>query len=135
MDLLPEHVGVVIVDHGSKRAEANEMLEKVVALYRETSGNVLVEPAHMELAEPSIAQAFEKCVARGAKQIVVHPYFLAPGRHVTQDIPALAAAAAAQFSGIHYVVTEPIGLDARMAEIIHERITASLAQTPVARAN
>ena len=35
----------------------------------------------MELAEPSIEQAFDKCVAQGATFVVVHPYFLAPGRH------------------------------------------------------
>lgn len=127
MESLPEHVGVVIVDHGSRRREANEMLERVAGLYRELTGNALVEAAHMELAEPTIAQAFEKCIARGARQIVVHPYFLSPGRHVTQDIPELAAAAAEQFPGVHYTVTAPLGLDTRMAAIMHDRIAASLA--------
>ena len=36
----------------------------------------IVEPAHMELAEPSIATAFARCVERGATTVVVFPYFL-----------------------------------------------------------
>jgi sirohydrochlorin ferrochelatase len=135
MQQVPDHVGVIIVDHGSRKQEANQMLEKVAALYREMSGHALVEAAHMELAEPSIAQAFEKCVARGATRIVVHPYFLAPGRHVTQDIPELAAEAAAQFPGVHHTVTNPLGIDARMAAIMHDRITASLEGATVTPGN
>eukprot|EP00898_Chlorokybus_atmophyticus_P000080 jgi/Chlat1/1072/Chrsp110S08637 len=50
-------------------------------LYKAHSGRTLVETAHMELAEPSIATAFDICVARGARTVVISPYFLSPGRH------------------------------------------------------
>ena len=50
----------------------------------------------MELAEPSIATAYNECVRQGALQIVVHPFFLLPGRHWDRDIPQLAAEAAAE---------------------------------------
>lgn len=69
-------LGVVIVDHGSKRAASNEMLVEFVSLYQRTTGCTIVEPAHMEIAKPSIADAVDKCVARGATRIVVAPYFL-----------------------------------------------------------
>src|SRR5690606_11194870 len=76
-----EHTGLVIVDHGSRRDESNQMLEDFVAMFRKLGDYRIVEPAHMELAEPSIATAFDRCVQRGAKRVVVAPYFLAPGRH------------------------------------------------------
>ena len=54
----PEHskgsVGIIIVDHGSRKAEANEMLFDIVDQYKQFSNNKIVEAAHMELAEPSI---------------------------------------------------------------------------------
>ena len=53
----------------------------------------IVEPAHMELAEPSLETAFDACVAAGATTVVIAPYFLGPGQHWDRDIPALAAAA------------------------------------------
>jgi sirohydrochlorin ferrochelatase len=55
-------VGVVIVDHGSRAKASNDMLLEFVELYRVTAGaHTLVEPAHMELAEPSISDAVGEC--------------------------------------------------------------------------
>ena len=90
-----DHTAVILVDHGSRRDASNQLLLKVVEAYRAHSQWHIVEPAHMELAEPSITTAFEKCVQRGAELVIVFPYFLSPGRHWNSDIPALAAAASA----------------------------------------
>ncbi len=118
--------GIIIVDHGSRRAESNKMLLEVVELFARTTGCPIVEPAHMELAEPSIRTAFARCVARGAQAVVVHPYFLLPGKHWTEDIPALAAAAAAEHPGVRYAVTAPLGLHPLMTRIIEERIAEAV---------
>eukprot|EP01033_Poteriospumella_lacustris_P010875 gene10875-7734_t len=61
------------------------------------SNIIAVEAAHMEMAEPSIAQAYGKCVSRGAEHVVVHPFFLSQGRHVQDDIPQLVQEAAHLF--------------------------------------
>ena len=90
-------------------------------------GLTIVEPAHMELAEPSIATAFDRCVARGAKTVVVFPYFLLPGRHWHDDIPRLAAAAAKSHPGVRYLVTAPVGLHPLMNDVIRDRIEHCLA--------
>ena len=120
-------VGIVIVDHGSKRQESNQMLESFVAAYRRAACHPIVEPAHMELAEPSIATAFGRCVAAGARRVVVCPYFLLPGKHWNEDIPALTRAAATQHPGVEYLVTAPIGLHPMMAQVIESRIEHCLA--------
>src|SRR6187551_3044467 len=96
----PQKLGIILVDHGSRREESNDMLHDVVRNFAESSGRPIVEPAHMELAEPSIATAFARCVERGATTVVVFPYFLLPGRHWSEDIPRLAAAAAGQHPGV-----------------------------------
>lgn len=113
---------LLLVDHGSVRGEANALLADVARLVRELSGLEIVEHAHMELAEPTVAQGFDACVAAGAEAIVVHPYFLAPGQHSTQDIPRLVAEAAARHPGIRYRVSDPLGLHARIAEVVLERV-------------
>lgn len=117
-----EHTGIVIVDHGSRRAESNQMLESFVEMFRQTSPFRIIEPAHMELAEPSIATAFSRCVERGAKQVVVAPYFLAPGKHWNEDIPHLAEDAAKKHPGVGFIVSAPIGLHPLMCELIESRI-------------
>ena len=126
MHTIAPDTAIIIVDHGSRRSEANDLLSEVAALYQRAIGVAIVEAAHMELAEPSIADAFARCVARGATKVVIHPYFLSPGRHSTSDIPELAAAAALEHPGVTYVVTAALGLDDRMAEIMHRRILEAL---------
>jgi len=124
-----QHLGVILVDHGSRREESNAMLLDVVRDFAKSTGYSIVEPAHMELAEPSIATAFAHCVARGAKTVVVFPYFLLPGRHWNDDIPRLAAEAAREHPGIRYLVTAPFGLHPLMAEVMRQRIEHCLAHT------
>ncbi|KAL6007084.1 hypothetical protein ACLOJK_032580 [Asimina triloba] len=105
-----ENDGVIIVDHGSRRRESNLMLNEFVAMFRVKTGYAIVEPAHMELAEPSIKDAFTSCVQQGATRVIVSPFFLFPGRHWHQDIPSLAADAAREHPGVSYIVTAPLGL-------------------------
>ena len=130
MSTFPPGIGVILVDHGSERCEANDLLVEVVEQFRAATGAKIVEPAHMEQAAPSIADAFARCVSQGARQIVIHPYFLAPGRHSTTDIPHLAGEAARDHPEIEYTVTEPLGLDARMSEVVLRRIEEALASKP-----
>ena len=85
-----------------------------------------MEIAHMELARPTMGEAFAACADRGATRIVVHPYFLAPGRHSTEDIPRLAAEAAGAHPGIPYCVSEPLGLDGQLSRVILRRVEAAL---------
>ena len=73
----------------------------------------------MELAEPSIATAFDRCVdARGDDAWSCFPISCLPGRHWNDDIPRLAAAAAAKHPGVRYLVTAPFGLHPLMAGVM-----------------
>jgi sirohydrochlorin ferrochelatase len=81
----------------------------------------------MELAEPSIGSAFDACVAGGAETVVIAPYFLWPGRHWTEDIPALAAEAAARHQGIGYLVAAPLGAHPMLRVVVDDRVRQCLA--------
>ncbi len=120
-------VGLVVVDHGSTRPEANRSHEEFVRAWPGWGGVRTVQPAHMELAEPSLATAFDACVAAGATTVVIAPYFLGPGRHWDSDIPSLAAAAATRHPGVHYLVAAPLGPHPLLADIVEERAAQCLA--------
>ena len=115
---------IVLVDHGSRVAEANALLDRVAERLRERVPERIVRTAHMELAEPSLDQAIDACVAAGAAEIVVHPYFLAPGRHSREDVPRLAAAAAARHPGVRVSVSEPLGVHPGLVDAVLERVSA-----------
>ncbi len=114
---------LIVVDHGSTVKEANDMLDEIIDLIRSNKecDFDIVRQCHMELAEPTISQAIDECVAEGASHIVVHPYFLAPGKHSTRDIPDMVEDAASKHKGITYVVTEPLGVHQKIIEVILER--------------
>jgi sirohydrochlorin ferrochelatase len=115
--------GIIIVDHGSRRTESNRMLEEVARLFGERFQQTydVVEAAHMELCEPSIATAYARCVERGATRVVVCPFFLGPGKHWTGDIPRLTAQAAADFPQTRYHVTMPLGIDELILDLLFKR--------------
>jgi sirohydrochlorin ferrochelatase len=120
---------LLLIDHGSRRAEANALLDEVASLVEARLGvEAIVEPAHMEIAGPTIAEGFARCVARGAKTVVAHPFMLAPGRHVTEDLPRLVAEAAAEHEGVRFVVAEPLGGHPGVIDAVVERCRAASAE-------
>jgi sirohydrochlorin ferrochelatase len=119
---------ILIIDHGSMRSEANHMLSCVANLLQQMVGDgVIVRHAHMELAEPSIAQGFADCVNAGATEVIAFPYMLSPGKHVTRDVPRLVAEAATAFPQIAYRVTGAFGVHEKLGELIALRAGVELA--------
>lgn len=97
---------------------------------RTITGRPVVFPAHMEIATPSIADAVASCVAAGATRVVIAPYFLSQGRHIAEDVPALAAEAAAAHAGAlpgGVVVSRALGGDEMLARLLEARVAESMA--------
>lgn len=114
--------GILIVDHGSIRNEANDMLRSMADLIQTMAGpDVVVRYGHMELAEPNIAAGFSRCVEAGATEVTVFPYMLSPGRHSTSDIPRMVADVARTFPHVSFSVTPAFGLHEKLAEVVLER--------------
>jgi len=121
---------ILLIDHGSVRAEANEMLASVADLLQSMVGDTVpVRYAHMELAEPSIAVGFAACVQAGADEVVAFPYMLSPGKHSTRDIPRLVSEAAAAFPQVRYTVTDAFGVHEKLAEVVALRAGVPLVST------
>ena len=113
---------ILLVDHGSRRSQANEQLERIAELVAERVPETIVHVAHMEIAEPDIPHGVDACAADGADEIIVHPYFLAPGNHSTNDIPRLVRAAAARHPGLRVRVSEPLGVHPKLVDVILDRV-------------
>ncbi len=83
---------IIIAGHGSPKKDANN-IEQVAGLLHNmihpACNDDCVRVAYLQFAEPDIAQAITSCVDDGAKKVIVHPYFLSSGMHVTSDIPEI----------------------------------------------
>jgi len=114
---------ILLVDHGSRRAEANALLDDVANQVRKRTPDSIVEIAHLEIAGPNIGDGIDACVKNGATQIIVHPFFLGPGRHTSEDIPAQVAQAARRHSNIRIRVSEPLGGHGALIDVILDRVS------------
>ncbi|MDT5122217.1 MAG: uroporphyrinogen methyltransferase / synthase [Acidobacteriota bacterium] len=113
---------VLVVGHGSRRAEANEDVREAARLIGERGGFSLIAAAFLEIEHPNISEGFAQLVERGAQHITVHPYFLSPGRHTRGDIPVEVREAASEHPGITYEITEPLAAHRLVIEASIERI-------------
>jgi len=123
--------GVMLIAHGSRRPAANADLLELVELLVSRGGYSLVEPAFLELAEPTIPQAAKTCVRRGARRILMLPFFLSAGNRVTIDLQRYAREFAMEFPRAEFVVCPPLGLHPLMLEIVEDRLQQGRAQTAV----
>lgn len=110
---------ILLIDHGSQRDAANEMMNCMSNLVQTMAGpDVVVRFSHMELAEPSISSGVRACAEAGATELIVFPYMLSPGKHSTGDIPRMVAEAAQPFPGLAVRVTSAFGVHEKLAELI-----------------
>ncbi|MDA3960606.1 MAG: hypothetical protein PF961_07430 [Planctomycetota bacterium] len=115
-------LGIILVDHGSRRAESNAQLNDMAARVARLRPEAEVRAAHMEIAEPSIDKVFRELVVAGCDEVQVLLYFLSDGRHVREDTPELVRAAAAQFPGIRVKIGAALGPDDMLAELMLRRV-------------
>ncbi len=116
----------LLVAHGSRLESSNEEIRTLAALLREMSRELAnVDCAFLEIAKPTIEEGLRRCIASGANEIVVVPYFLSSGRHVTVDIPEQVAGVKKCFPEIAIHVIEPIGANKGMARFLLAHVLES----------
>lgn len=120
--------GIILVDHGSSLEQSNQLLVQIAAAFAEKYRNKypIVEAAHMEMAAPSIRDAYARCVGRGATRITICPFFLGPGKHMTVDIPSLVQQAAAEFPQTQASLAGVLAPDDLLLQLIDKRISETL---------
>ncbi len=126
---------ILLLGHGSPKQDANRLDQVAAILHRMMhpgcSGDC-VRVAYMEFAEPKIPEAIRKAVGDGAKKVIVHPFFLSSGQHVTKDIPDMIEEARVAYRGVQFIYTEPLGIHEKLAHIALERISAADPLAPAA---
>jgi sirohydrochlorin ferrochelatase len=117
-----DRLAIVLIDHGSRREEANRQLEVLADAVRGREPDAIVRTAHLEIAEPRLSVAIDDCVREGARAIIVHPYFLGPGRHTSEDIPRLVDEARARHAGVTIQISRHLGIHEKLVDVVLERI-------------
>ncbi len=111
---------LLLIAHGSRRVASNDEVRRLSSQMAELAGGEYdtVVPAFLELAEPDIPAGVDECVAAGATEVVVVPYFLAAGRHVAEDIPEELAKASQQHPDLKISQVDYLGTHASIPELL-----------------
>lgn len=109
---------VIILGHGSRGEGAGDVLPRIVAEVKRLGGFEIVEHAFLQYVQPALDEALRRCVEAKAERIVIVPFFMQAGAHVTQDIPTLADSGRKRYPGIDIIVTNFAGAHPLMANIV-----------------
>ena len=116
---------VLLIAHGSRRAEANEDLVKLAGLISARGLYAFVEVSYLEISTPTIIEGGRICVTRGATRVLMLPYFLSAGVHVVMDLEGFRQKLADEFPQIEFVLCPHLGLHPLMVDIVLDRLAAS----------
>lgn len=113
---------VLLIAHGSRRAEANADLVELAKQVRETNRYPIVDIAYLELTAPTIPEGASACVDAGATEVLMMPYFLSAGVHVRSDLIEFRDQFSNDYPGVTFRVCEPLGLHPGIVEVVLGRL-------------
>ncbi|MCK9420469.1 MAG: precorrin-8X methylmutase [Nitrospirae bacterium] len=126
---------ILLLGHGSPKKDANKLDQMAAMLHTMLHAGCAencVKVAYLQFAEPGIMDTIKDSVSRGAKKVILHPFFLSAGLHVTKDIPEMIDEARGLYPEVTFIYTEPLGIHEKLAHIVMERISAAEVLAPAA---
>jgi sirohydrochlorin ferrochelatase len=79
----------------------------------------------LEFATPSLEESMLSCIDKGVCEIVILPYFLASGNHVTKDIPEVVQKIQALHPKVKMTLKEHIGSSSGMVKLLSDMAVSS----------
>ena len=139
--------GILLLSHGSRLDDGEEVIKAYKEMYAEEFPDMPVEYGFMEIRKPGIPETIKKLTEENdLEKIIVVPVFVAHGLHTKRDIPGMLGIESdyegddhghhhhhhhdhddepVEFDG-EIVLTDPLGIDKRMYEIIKDRVSEHL---------
>ncbi|WP_323754387.1 CbiX/SirB N-terminal domain-containing protein [Marinobacter sp.] len=116
---------IILLAHGSSDRRWCETFEKLAEPTLNSIENSTI--AYMELAEPSMDTVVTQAKSQGASQFTVVPLFLAAGRHLRKDVPAMIKAISEEHA-VTMRLADPIGYNPQLGLAIRDVVQEELAK-------
>ena len=143
--MIDENTGILLLSHGSRLDDGEEVIKAYTEMFKEEYPNANVEYGFMEIRKPGIPETINKLTKdNDLEKIIVVPVFVAHGLHTKRDIPSLLGIESdykeEDAHGHHHhhhhhddeeedfefdgeiILTDPLGIDTRLYDIIKDRI-------------
>jgi sirohydrochlorin cobaltochelatase len=112
---------IVLIGHGSLKSASGAAMIRIAARLRERGVAPIAEASFLNFSRPTLAEAVERCIAQGARSIVVQPYFLVAGKYVSEDLPQQVAEQAQNKPRIEFEVAAAFGDHPALVRLVIER--------------
>lgn len=116
---------VLLMGRGGSDPDANSDLYKISRLLWERTGYRSVESCFIAIAKPSLPDGLERCLALGARKIIVLPYLLFTGV-LMQQFAERVAQFAAEHPGLEVQIGGTLGAHPLLVDMLTERIEETL---------
>ncbi|WP_147532740.1 sirohydrochlorin chelatase [Bacillus marasmi] len=113
---------VLYICHGSRLKKAQAEAAAFVHQCMLENSYRIQEYGFLELASPSIEQAYRNCVEKGATKIIAVPVLLLSAGHAKHDIPFELETLNKLFPETEVVLGNPIGVHPAISDVLIERI-------------
>ena len=113
---------VVILGHGSRSEGADDSIRQAADLVRRNGSYEMVVHAFLQYASPNLSDVLEDCIRRQVAKVIVVPFFMQSGAHVSTDIPELVKTVKKEHPHLEFVVTNYVGGHPFMTDIITDLI-------------
>jgi sirohydrochlorin ferrochelatase len=113
---------LIIVAHGSRKDSSNEEVKALGDKVRSLQDKryTFVMTSFLEFATPSLEESMLSCIDKGTSEIVILPYFLASGNHVTRDIPEAVGKIQASHPEVKITLKEHLGSSSGMVKLLSD---------------
>ncbi|WEG12992.1 sirohydrochlorin chelatase [Pullulanibacillus sp. KACC 23026] len=113
---------VLYISHGTRVKRGVDQAVTFIQSCIEHVPVQIQEICFLELVNPSIKKGIERCIKRGATDILIQPVLLLAAGHVKQDIPREIAAISKDYPEIRFHFGDPFGCDSKIIDILSDRI-------------
>ncbi len=113
---------IIILGHGSRIKKANRSMNYIIKGLKKELTTALVKPAYLQFGQPDLSKSIKALVQKKSKEIIIVPFFLFKGNHVSRDIPEAIKKEKNKYPQVKIIYTKNLSPDERMIRIIIDRI-------------
>ncbi len=128
---------IVVAAHGSRDPAAIAEVETLIALMRSSAPGRNIAHGFLEFAVPTIDEAVQATVDRGATRVVMLPALLLAATHAKNDMPGELSWLKRRFPGVEFHFGAPTDLHPLLLRLAQQRIVAAETQSakPIKRSD
>lgn len=112
----------VFISHGSRSEHGNNVFVSFIDTVISTAKSTNASYGFLENARPTIFEAVEACILKGASSVTVVPVLLLPGIHANVDIPEELERVRLKYPEIEIFYGQPLGVNETILEIVLDRL-------------